>query len=66
MGATRGRRIAVLTVVLGALLLALVWWHPAPWTGRLIPLPIVALAAFAWLEFVRRRALDETAPARPS
>ena len=57
---------AVSRVVLGALILALVWWHPAPWTGRLIPLLILAVAAFAWLEFVRRRALEETAGTQPS
>jgi hypothetical protein len=57
---------ALSRVVHGALLLALVWWHPAPWTGRLIPLLILALAAFAWLEFVRRRALEETAATQPS
>jgi hypothetical protein len=76
MGATRGRRIAVLTALLVATIVAilgmtavwvaLVWWHPAPWTGRLIPLLILALAALAWLEFVRSRALVETPAVRPS
>jgi hypothetical protein len=38
------------------------------WRGIavLIPLLILALAAFAWLEFVRRRALEETPAVRPS
>ena len=48
-------------IALGALLLGLVWWHPVPWTGRVIPLLILAVAAFAWLEFVRRRVVEEPA-----
>jgi hypothetical protein len=48
-------------IVLGALLLGLVWWHPVPWTGRVIPLLILAVAAFAWLEFMRRRVVEEPA-----
>ena len=44
---------------LGALLLLLVWWNPVPWTGKPLAILILAIAAFAWLEFVRRRALEE-------
>ena len=55
---------------LGALLLLLVWWNPVPWTGRPLAILILAIAAFAWLEFVRRRALEEASggetPASPA
>jgi hypothetical protein len=57
---------------LGALLLLLVWWNPVPWTGKPLAILILAIAAFAWLEFVRRRALEEAsggetrAPAAPT
>ncbi len=44
---------------LGALLLLLVWWNPVPWTGKPLAILILAIGAFAWLEFVRRRALEE-------
>ena len=44
---------------LGALLLLLVWWNPVPWTGKPLAILILAIAAFAWLEVVRRRTLDE-------
>jgi hypothetical protein len=44
---------------LGALLLLLVWWNPVPWTGKPLAILILAIAAFAWLEFVRHRALEE-------
>jgi hypothetical protein len=47
---------------LAALLLGLVWWNPVPWTGKPLAILILAIAAFAWLEFVRRRALDEASP----
>jgi hypothetical protein len=52
-------------IVLGLLLLGLIWWHPVPWTGRVIPLLILAVAAFAWLEFLRRR-VTEKPGVRPS
>jgi hypothetical protein len=52
-------------MALGALILGLIWWHPVPWTGRVIPLLILAVGAFAWLEVVRRRALEEPS-ARPA
>jgi hypothetical protein len=42
-------------VVLGALLLLLVYWHPVPWTGRIVPLLLLAIAAFCWLEWMRPR-----------
>ena len=46
---------------LGALLLLLVWWNPVPWTGKPLAILILAIGAFAWLEFVRHRALEEDA-----
>jgi hypothetical protein len=55
---------------LGGLLLLLVWWNPVPWTGKPLAILILAIAAFAWLEFVRRRALEEASggetPASPA
>jgi hypothetical protein len=45
----------------GALLLLLIWWNPVPWTGKPLAILILAIAAFAWLEFVRHRALEEDA-----
>lgn len=55
---------------LGALLLLLVWWNPVPWTGKPLAILILAIGAFAWLEVVRHRALEETtgadAPAAPA
>ncbi len=47
---------------LGALLIVLIWWNPVPWTGKPLPILILAIAAFAWLEFLRRRTLDEDTP----
>ena len=55
---------------LGTLLLLLIWWNPVPWTGKPLAILILAIAAFAWLEVVRRRALEESAgddsPAPPT
>jgi hypothetical protein len=60
-------------LALGALLLLLVWWNPVPWTGKPLAILILAIAVFAWLELVRRRALEEgagadtpTPPAEPA
>jgi hypothetical protein len=44
---------------LGGLLLLLVWWNPVPWTGKPLAILILAIGAFAWLEVVRHRALEE-------
>jgi hypothetical protein len=55
---------------LGTLLLLLIWWNPVPWTEKPLAILILAIAAFAWLEVVRRRALEESAgddsPAPPT
>jgi hypothetical protein len=50
---------AAARVGLGAMLVLLMLWHPVPWTGRFIPLLILAIAAFCWLEWLRRRANEE-------
>jgi hypothetical protein len=40
-------------------LLLLVLWSPVPWTGRVVPVLIVTIGAFAWLEWLRHRTLEE-------
>ena len=49
---------AVARAALGVLLLLLMLWHPVPWTGRIVPLLILAIAAFGWLEWLRHRAAE--------
>ncbi|HEX6620490.1 MAG TPA: hypothetical protein VF024_12560 [Solirubrobacteraceae bacterium] len=46
-------------VGLGLLLLLLVAWGPVPWTRSFWPLLVFAIAAFVWLERVRRVTLAE-------
>ncbi len=50
---------------LAVALLLLVWWGPVPWTGHLIPVALVAIGAFVWLEWLRRRTLEEFEDVRP-
>jgi hypothetical protein len=50
---------AVARVALGLLLLLLVIWGPVPWTRNWIWIIVIAVAAFAWLEWMRRRTADE-------
>jgi len=50
---------AIARAGLAVALLLLVWWGPVPWTGRVIPVVLVALGAFVWLEWLRRRTLEE-------
>jgi hypothetical protein len=50
---------ALVFLTLGLLILALVAWGPVPWTQRLVPVLIVAAAAFAGLEYLRRRTVAE-------
>jgi hypothetical protein len=50
---------AAARVALGLLLLLLVIWGPVPWTRNPVWILVVAAAAFAWLEWVRRRTLEE-------
>jgi Short C-terminal domain len=54
----------------GALILLLVIWGPVPWTQRFWTILIFTVLAFAWLEWLRRRTLeefpDQPPPRRPS
>ncbi len=44
---------------LGVAILLLVIWGPVPWTQRFWTIVIFTIAAFAWLEWIRRRTLEE-------
>ena len=44
---------------LGVAILLLVIWGPVPWTQRWWGILIFIVLAFAWLEFIRRRTLEE-------
>jgi hypothetical protein len=44
---------------LAVAILLLVWWGPVPWTGRVVPVLIVTVGAFVWLEWLRIRAVRE-------
>jgi hypothetical protein len=44
---------------LGVAILLLVIWGPVPWTQRFWTVVVFTLAAFAWLEWIRRRTLEE-------
>ncbi len=44
---------------LGVAILLLVIWGPVPWTQRFWTIVVFTVAAFAWLEWVRRRTLEE-------
>jgi Short C-terminal domain len=44
---------------LGAAILLLVIWGPVPWSQRLWGIVIFTVLAFAWLELIRRRTLEE-------
>ena len=44
---------------LGVAILLLVIWGPVPWTQRFWTIVIFTVAAFAWLEWIRRRTLEE-------
>jgi hypothetical protein len=44
---------------LGVAILLLVLWGPVPWTERFWTVVLFTVAAFAWLEWIRRRTLDE-------
>jgi hypothetical protein len=57
--ATLREHPAAVRVALGLLLLLLVIWGPVPWTRNLVWILVIAAAAFAWLEWVRRRTLEE-------
>src|SRR3954454_14449984 len=44
---------------LGILILLLVSWGPVPWTQRVWGIAIFIVLAFVWLEWVRRRTLEQ-------
>jgi hypothetical protein len=48
---------------LAFLILLLVIWGPVPWTRSFWPVLVFAIAAFVWLEVVRRRTIEQFAPA---
>jgi hypothetical protein len=55
---------AAARVALGLLLLLLVIWGPVPWTRNWIWIIVIGAAAFVWLEWMRRRTVDEFADVR--
>jgi hypothetical protein len=44
---------------LAVVLLLLVWWGPVPWTNQVWAILLVTVAAFVWLEWLRRRTAEE-------
>jgi hypothetical protein len=44
---------------LAVAILLLVIWGPVPWTQRFWTIVIFTVIAFAWLEWIRRRTLEE-------
>ena len=49
----------VVRAALGVAILLLVIWGPVPWTQRFWTIVVFTIAAFVWLEWIRRRTLDE-------
>jgi hypothetical protein len=52
-------RPGVVRAGLGTAILLLVLWGPVPWTRNFWTIVLFTVAAFAWLEWVRRRTLGE-------
>jgi hypothetical protein len=52
-------RPGVVRAGLGVAILLLVIWGPVPWTQRFWTVALFTVAAFAWLEWIRRRTLEE-------
>jgi hypothetical protein len=52
-------RPGVVRAGLGVAILLLVIWGPVPWTQRLWGIAIFTVLAFLWLEWIRRRTLEE-------
>lgn len=50
---------AIVHGTMAVLLVLLVWWGPVPWTNNFWAVLIVAVIAFAWLEWLRRRTIEE-------
>jgi hypothetical protein len=44
---------------LGVAILLLVLWGPVPWTQRFWTIVVFTVAAFVWLEWIRRRTVEE-------
>jgi hypothetical protein len=59
------QRPAVARAALALLLLLLILWGPVPWTGQVLPLLLLTVAAFVWLELLMRRTIAD-ARARPA
>jgi hypothetical protein len=49
-------------VTLAVLLLLLILWGPVPWTQQAIPLLLLTVAAYVWLEVLMRRTVAEFPP----
>ncbi len=56
---TFARRPAVVRVALALLLLLLILWGPVPWTGQVLPLLLLTVAAFVWLELLMKRTVAD-------
>jgi hypothetical protein len=56
---TLRERPSVMRGALGVLILLLVIWGPVPWTQNPVPLLIFTVGAFLWLEWLRRRVVEE-------
>jgi hypothetical protein len=52
-------RPGVVRAGMGVAILLLVIWGPVPWTQRLWGIAIFTVLAFLWLEWIRRRTLEE-------
>jgi hypothetical protein len=52
-------RVGLVRAGLGVAILLLVIWGPVPWTQRFWTIVVFTVAAFAWLEWIRRRTLEE-------
>jgi hypothetical protein len=52
-------RPGVVRAGLGVAILLLVLWGPVPWTQRFASIVIFTAAAYAWLEWIRRRTVEE-------
>jgi Short C-terminal domain len=56
---TLRERPALVRAGLGVAILLLVIWGPVPWTERFWGIAIFTVIAFAWLEWIRRRTLEQ-------
>jgi hypothetical protein len=52
---TFDQRPAVVRATLALLLLLLILWGPVPWTEQVVPLLLLTVAAFVWLELLMKR-----------